>query len=245
MPDRKVAFITGAAQGIGMELARKLGALNYRIALSARNKEKGEAAAAELLAEGIDATFIPTDVSNEVSIHQASREVAKLYGKVDLLVNNAGVNARSTGNNQDFVERFKLDGLKSEALLDMMRVNAVGPILVAKHFQELLILGENPVVVNISSWLGSLSVKVSGGNYGYCGSKAALNMYTRSLAQDFLPLGITVILVNPGWVMTKMGGENAKLTTEESVSGIVKVIGNVTTDDAGKFLQWDGTEHPW
>lgn len=245
MPERRVAFVTGATQGLGLEFCHQLGQDGYRIALSGRNHERGDQAVRTLASQGVDALFVYMDVNDEHTIREAALETTRLFGRVDVLINNAGVNAKTSGDNQDFMERFKLDDLTAEGLLDMFRTNSIGPILVVKHFQELLILGDNPKVVNISSWLGSLTLKTSGSNYGYCGSKAALNMLSRALAYDLLPVGITVLMVNPGWVQTRMGGDHAKLTPEQSVAGILKVMRNATPDDAGKFLQWDGTEHPW
>jgi NAD(P)-dependent dehydrogenase (short-subunit alcohol dehydrogenase family) len=84
-----------------------------------------------------------------------------------------------------------------------------------------------------------------GGDYSYCSSKAALNMITRTLALDLLDDGIISVVVNPGWVQTDMGGEAADLTCAESVEGLLKVIGGLTLKQSGKFLTWDGTEHPW
>ena len=101
----------------------------------------------------------------------------------------------------------------------------------------------NPRVMNVSSWLGSISGKQNGGNYSYCASKAALNMLTRTFAYDVIRDGITAIMVNPGWVQTDMGGSRAKLTAEESVRGLLKVADGLTAGDTGKFYNWDGTEH--
>ncbi|MEO1173680.1 MAG: SDR family NAD(P)-dependent oxidoreductase, partial [Myxococcota bacterium] len=98
---------------------------------------------------------------------------------------------------------------------------------------------------NVSSWLGSIEEKTSGGNYAYCASKAALNMLTRVLAHDLAERGIITLAFNPGWVKTDMGGENAKLSPTQSVCGILATSDTVSLEDTGSFLQWDGSRHPW
>jgi NAD(P)-dependent dehydrogenase (short-subunit alcohol dehydrogenase family) len=125
----------------------------------------------------------------------------------------------------------------------MNRVNAIGPLLLTQALAGRL--GEGSTVVAVSSWLGSIGGKSSGGNYGYCASKTLLNMYLRAMAFDLKPSGVTTILVNPGWVQTDMGGSRAKFTPEESVAGILALAARVTPDDAGAFFDHDGTPHAW
>jgi NAD(P)-dependent dehydrogenase (short-subunit alcohol dehydrogenase family) len=100
-------------------------------------------------------------------------------------------------------------------------------------------------VVHISSWLGSITTKTSGGNYGYCPSKATLNNLARAMAFDLLPRGIVSVVVNPDWVQTDMGGARARLTPEASVAGVVAVADGLTPADAGRFLQWDRAALAW
>ena len=99
--------------------------------------------------------------------------------------------------------------------------------------------------VNVSSRLGSLTENTTGGYHGYRESKAALNMYTRSLAAEHRDERIIAIAVSPGWVRTDMGGPDAPLAPEESISGLRRVIEGLAADDSGKFLDHDGTELAW
>ncbi len=154
---------------------------------------------------------------------------------LDVLVNNAAI--RPVGE--------RPGSLDADALLRAYAVNSVGPLMVAQRFLDLLRGGERPVIVNVTSQLGSLARKRSGGDYTYNSSKAALNMLTRALAHDVRPLGIIAIMIHPGWVQTDMGGSGAPLTPEESAQGMLDVIDGLTMDDTARFLQWDGSELPW
>lgn len=189
-------------------------------------------------------SIVALDISDVDSIAHCEQTVAAQTDGIDVLINNAGMNSRSAGVADD-ERNMSFGALEPEGILQMIRVNSIGPVLVAQRFATLLELGESPRLVNITSWLGSLETKTTGGNYAYCASKAALNMMTRALVRDLGKRGVITLLINPGWVQTDMGGPKAKLTVEESVSGVLAVAGRATMDDAGRFLQWDGTERPW
>ncbi len=241
----KIALVTGGARGLGFEFCRQLAGKDCTVILTARNEERGQQAVSQLKELGFDVHFRILDVENEEQIAALATDLASSFDSIDLLINNAGVNSKSSGREEDFLKNFKLSELSPEHILHMMHINAVAPIIMTKHFVPHLKKSRNPKVVNISSWLGSVSAKTNGGNYSYCGSKAALNMLTRALAFDLVREGITTIAVNPGWVQTSMGGTRAKLTPAESVAGLLQVIEKMNIKDSGKFFQWDGTEHPW
>lgn len=241
----KIALITGGSRGLGYEFCHQLGIRGCTIILTARNEERGLEAAAKLKEEGCDVHFRKLDVANEEQVIALAQELGESFESIDLLINNAGVNSKSSGKEEDFLKNFKLSALSPDHVLDMMRVNALAPIIMVKHFLPHLKKSRNPKVVNISSWLGSITNKTNGGNYSYCGSKAALNMLSRAMAFDIVRDGITTVVVNPGWVQTSMGGSRAKLTPADSVEGLIAVIDKLNIKDTGKFFQWDGTEHPW
>jgi NAD(P)-dependent dehydrogenase (short-subunit alcohol dehydrogenase family) len=229
---QKVAVVTGAGRGLGLEFARQLVAGGYRVLGTVRRPS-------EALAE-VGSTPLILDVADAEAVAKFADAVREHADHVDLLVNNAGINSGGVPAEQ---KNVRFGSLEPEGILRMVRINAIAPVLVAQSLVELL--GEGSRIVNISSWLGSIANKSSGGNYGYCSSKTTLNMMARAMAFDLRERGIASIVVNPGWVSTDMGGPNAKLTPEQSVAGLLAVADRLTLDDAGKFYQWDGTEHPW
>lgn len=229
---KKVAVVTGAGRGLGLEFARQLVARGYTVLGTVRKPSPA-------LAE-VGATELILDVADADAIGRFPEDVRQHAERVDLLVNNAGINSRGVPSEQANV---RFGALEPEGILRMVRINAVAPVLLAQALVDLM--GEHSRIVNISSWLGSIGNKTGGGNYGYCASKTALNMLARALAFDLREHGITSVVVNPGWVSTDMGGPKAKLTPEQSVSGLLDVADRLTPEDAGTFLQWDGSEHPW
>jgi NAD(P)-dependent dehydrogenase (short-subunit alcohol dehydrogenase family) len=245
---KKIALVTGANRGLGLAWCKLLAHLDYHVILTARDLEKAQAAAAEVKQFHPQAEVEPAvlDVISEPSIHALAEQLAEKYGRIDMLINNAGVNSKSSNNELTFLKNFRLGYLDAEVILEMMHINAISPILVAKHFVDLLRRGRDPKIINMSSWLGAISLKNNGGNYSYASSKAALNMMTRALAFDLVKEGVLVIAVNPGWVQTRMGGLSANVTPEQSVQRLMdNVVSKVNMNDTGKFFDWDGQEHPW
>lgn len=243
--DKRIALVTGGSRGLGKEFCFQLASNGYTVLLAARSTESGKAVEAEFREQELDVTFKQLDVADEEQMKLLAADVALNYGKLDLLINNAGINSKSTGRHEDFLANVSLKELSAEQVLHMIRINSLSGILMAKYFLDVLKEAEGPKIVNISSWLGSLSLKTQGGNYSYAASKAALNMMSRAMAFDVKEHGIVAAIFNPGWVQTDMGGPRAKLTVQESVSGILEVVENLSMEDVGKFLQWDGSEHPW
>src|SRR5690606_26675328 len=104
---------------------------------------------------------------------------------------------------------------------------------------------EQKICVVITSKMGSIEDNSGGGNYLYRSSKTAVNMVVKSLAIDLQPAGIISVVIHPGWVKTDMGGPNALISTEQSVSGMRAIINNLSKKDSGKFFNYDGQEIPW
>jgi NAD(P)-dependent dehydrogenase (short-subunit alcohol dehydrogenase family) len=130
-------------------------------------------------------------------------------------------------------------------MLEVFRINTVGPVLVAQGFKDLLAHGRDPRVINVSSDAGSITRRDKGCNYTYPASKAALNMMTRCLAGDLGQHGILVASVHPGFLRTDMGGTRAKMDVEETIPSLVRVIDGLTMESTGGFLNWDGSTVPW
>ncbi|MFN3200559.1 MAG: SDR family oxidoreductase [Bradymonadia bacterium] len=236
----QIAIVTGAGRGIGLEFTRQLVARGFHVVACARRPEKYDALTT--LAEAGQASLQALDVSSPDSMTRAAAAIAEAHGHVDVIVNNAGVNSKSNPG-FEAATSLRLGELTQGSLLQQFTINTIGPVL---WVQALLPqLREGTRVLNVSSWLGSVSIKTSGGNYGYCASKSGLNMMNKALANDLKVRGVISVNFNPGWVRTDMGGERAKLSAEESVSGMLDTLMGLDLDDSGKFLQWDGSEHPW
>ena len=243
----KIALVTGAYKGLGLEWCKRLGKKGYAVILTARRLDKAAAAAKELGNEGFTVVPKAVDVASEEEIVNLAAEVQREFGHLDLLVNNAGINSKDHPDESIVRKSTFLAELDRDEVLKHISINSVSPILMVKYFRELLKQAEKPIVVSVSSWLGSIAAKDSmRGHYSYCTSKAALNMMNRAMSIELKEEGIISIVVNPGWVRTDMGGETADLTAEQSVNGLVEnVIEKVTIGDTGRFYQWDGSIHPW
>jgi NAD(P)-dependent dehydrogenase (short-subunit alcohol dehydrogenase family) len=231
----KRVLISGANHGIGLELARQYLARGDRVFAMCRSPEKATDLKILVGKYPRKVTILRVDVTKDESISAGAALVAGQVDAIDILINNAAINMGDES----------LSEVHPDTLLKTLHVNAVGPIIVAQKFRDLLVKGDHPTIVNISSESGSLTKMTGFRGYGYYGSKAAENMYTRSLAFDPEIKGVIVIAMHPGWVRTDMGGPNAQLSSTESAAGIIKVTDQLTLKDNGKFRTWDGTEHPW
>ncbi len=208
--------------------------------------EKAEQAARALEQENIRVTPMALDVEWEANIERFAQTFSQHHHHLDVLINNAALNPKDYPDKQRFAKTFYLDQLDMDEMLRVIRVNALAPAILVKHLRPQLKISSRPVVLNISSWLGSITVKNNPGHYGYATGKSALNMVNKAMALELLEDRIVCIVVNPGWVKTRMGGDNADLTPEQAVLGMIKnILNRITTEDSGKFLNQDGSEHPW
>jgi len=242
----KVALVTGAYKGLGLEWCRQLSARGYTVVLTARELEKARLAAETL--NGAGATVYPRalEVTDEAQIHELAEWVSNTFGRMDVIVNNAGINPKDYADKTRMARAFYLDNLDAKELLDVLHINSIAPLLVVKQFRALLRKSERPVVVNISSWLGSVSKLNFGGHYGYVGSKNLLNVFNKSMAHELKSDGIISVNVNPGWVQTDMGGAKAQFTAEQAVHNLIEnILLKVQASDSGSFLNFDGSVHPW
>jgi len=187
---------------------------------------------------------IKFDVMDYGSHEGFVEQVASATGPegLNVLINNAGI-----------YNKVSLTEGSSQSIMENVEVNAVAPFMLTRAFLPLLSMSAksngNPVVANITSKMGSMDDNTSGGHYAYRTSKAAKNMITKSLSVDLAPEGIKAVAIHPGWVLTDMGGPQAPLSTETSVSNMVNTIQRVSQDEIGKdgniFLNFDGDTIPW
>ena len=228
-------FITGANRGLGLEFVRQFSERGDRVFATCRDPQNAGDLHQLQSKFPEQVSILELDVRDEDAIEAVRDKVAAEVPGIDLLINNAGV----------LYKGEKPANLDMEKLLNGFHINAIAPMFVTKHFLDLLREGNNPRIMNISSMLGSIKLKSSGGNYSYDGSKAALNMLTRALAFDLKPDGIIVVTVHPGWVLTDMGGRHAALKPVESIRGLLELADNLEMGDTSRFFRWDGSEHPW
>ena len=238
---KKVALITGANKGIGLEVARQIAKAGWTVFAAARNEELGKQAAAKLQSEGLDVHYIHLDLDARATAIAAAETILAQFGKLDLLVNNAAIASNGDG------PPGKVD---IEAVQRSMQTNFVGTVAVTQAMLPLLQAAGIAQIINVSSELGSISQQTDPGwKYapvkvlGYCASKAALNMFTVQLAYEFRDGSIAVNSVNPGYTATDLNGNSGPQTIEEGAAEIVRVA-LLDTPVTGKFLE-TGAEIPW
>ncbi|MBU1190333.1 MAG: SDR family oxidoreductase [Gammaproteobacteria bacterium] len=211
-----LAVVTGANRGLGLETCRQLAKAGYRVILTSRDAAKGKVARDQLGQQGLQVDFHVLDVTQESSIDQLARDIERDYGRLDVLVNNAGVFLDSIGSDdpaQDSV--FDAD---VAMLRETMETNVYGPLQLCQTLIPLM-QGRGRVV-NVSSGMGQLS-DMNGCCPGYRLSKTSLNALTRIFADELKGTQIKVNSVCPGWVRTDMGGPGATLSVDEGAETIV------------------------
>jgi NAD(P)-dependent dehydrogenase (short-subunit alcohol dehydrogenase family) len=230
-------FITGANRGLGYELTRLF--INRGDTVWGA----GRPGRTERLRALQPAGVVEMDLVDETSVAAAVGEVGAELGALDLLINCAGIDARAVGGTEDARGPFDFDATTFTAV---SVVNVTGPMVVTREALPLLRQGTDPLVLNVSSQLGSMQVGAEKGrDAAYCVSKAALNMLSVKSAAALRPEGIAVVMLHPGWVSTDMGGGSAPLTPVESATAIVETLAELSLTDSGRFINWDGTDHPW
>jgi NAD(P)-dependent dehydrogenase (short-subunit alcohol dehydrogenase family) len=230
----KVALVTGANRGIGLEVVRQLARLGFTALLGSRDAGKGEQAAAPLVAEGLKVVPVRLDVTGQESIDTLRRWTEERFGKLDVLVNNAAILYDSW---QHAV------GADMKVVREAFETNTLGAWRVTETFLPLLRRSGSARIVNVSSESGSLA-GMGGGTPAYSVSKAALNVLTRKLADELRRERILVNSVCPGWVATEMGGRDAPRSVEEGAAGIVWAATLPATGPSGGFFR-DGKPLPW
>jgi NAD(P)-dependent dehydrogenase (short-subunit alcohol dehydrogenase family) len=224
----KTVLVTGANRGLGLEFARQYSEAGWSVIGTARQPEK----ATEL--RKLDVRVLQLDVTDPKSVARLASDLGDL--PLDMLINNAGV---ANFDGMEF-EKLTFEGVERT-----IAVNTLGPMRVTRALLPHLRRGGLKKIVHITSGLGSIADNDVGGYYGYRESKAALNMFNRSLAMNYKDEGFTCVVISPGWVRTDMGGPEANLSPEQSIAGMRKVIAGLTVEDTGTFQSWDGHIRKW
>ena len=224
-------LITGANRGLGLEFARQYAADDWQV--YAGYRDLSSASKLRRLANTSEnkIRIMALDVTDPGSIKAAS---AELDGQaIDVIINNAGVmgaQGQTIGN------------IDYKAWANVLDVNTMGPMRISEAFVDHVARSQRKLIVTLTSGMGSITDNTSGGSIA---SKAAVNMVTRSLAIDLAPRGITCVVINPGWVLTDMGGPQATMTPAESVKKMRDLIETLGPAQSGQFFNHDGREYPW
>lgn len=243
---KKIALITGANKGIGLETARQLAKKGVTIILGVRNEKNGNEAITQLKAEGIEAEFLQLDVDIASQVQQAFEFINNKYGKLDILVNNAGiqVEADNWGTNT-------ADTISESALRQTFNTNFIGVVLLTNTLLPLLKKSNAGRIVNLSSILGSLTLHsdpkspiYSSKLFAYDASKTALNAYTVHLAAALANTKIKVNSAHPGWVKTDLGSDAAPMNVIEGAKTSVELALLGENGPTGKYIHL-GQELPW
>ena len=212
---KKVALITGANKGLGYEMASQLAKSGVTVVLAARDKAKGEAATEKLKKEGLDVRFLKLDVTNKKDYAEAAAYLEKNFGKLDILINNAGISA-------DGLAGTSASATTEQSLQDTFATNFFAPIALTRALLPLLRKSEAGRIVNMSSILGSQTLHADPNSpiynfksLSYDASKAALNSFTIHLAHELKDTKIKVNSAHPGWVKTDMGTDAAPMELPE------------------------------
>lgn len=210
MEHQKIALVTGANRGIGLEIARQLAALGHLVILSSRSEEKGRAALKAIDREEYALAYHQLDVNDARSIERIKNWILEQYGRLDILVNNAGINYDTWHQalNADLEECHQT-----------LEANLFGPWRLCQAFLPTMQNAGYGRVVNVSSGAGALN-GMGGGTPAYAVSKAGLNVLTIKLAAE-VKGDVLVNAVCPGWVRTDMGGSSAPRSVAEGARGIV------------------------
>jgi NAD(P)-dependent dehydrogenase (short-subunit alcohol dehydrogenase family) len=244
----KTALITGANKSIGFEMARQLAQKGYHVYLGSRDLQKGEEAAGILRAEGLtNIEVVQLDVVDKASIATAQKAIEAKNGSLDLLINNAGI----LGGWEQSAQNVDTDTIR-----EVFDTNFFGVINVTQEFLPLLKKSETPVIVNVTSGLGSLTLhsdptwkhyQVKNAAYGP--SKTALNAYTIVLAFELRDTPFRINAVDPGYTATDFNNNQGPLKVEDSAAFVLRYATIGTDGPTGKFFSHDyesqNNESPW
>lgn len=218
--------ITGTSRGIGLELTRVALSKGHHVLAIARKPEESEELT-KLKEKHKNLSLLKIDLvdkNSDAKIYEAIKD----WNHLDLLINNAGI----------YLEDKTRDDFEKSFL-----INSIMPLQLTKALIPKLKLAKHPLSLQITSQMGSIQDNTSGGSYSYRASKAALNMLYKCLSID--EKWLCSLLIHPGWVKTRMGGDEAPLSVQESAAGIWKIIEGAKLEMSGSYLTYKGEKLPW
>ncbi len=224
-------LITGTNRGIGLTFVKQYAADGWNVIAACRDPQS--AVKLQLLASTHrNIQIIALDMTDFSQIDTSALQLKDQ--KIDVLINNAGVYPESSLNNIDY-----------DDWATAFKINTMAPLKMAEAFMPHVAASQIKKIVTLSSKMGSLDENTSGSSYIYRSSKTAVNMVMKNLSIDLKPYGIAVVTLHPGWVQTDMGGPNGLIDSQTSVTGLRKVIADLSLASSGKFIAYDGSEIAW
>ena len=227
------SIVTGANRGLGLEFVTQLAARGDHVTATARNPDAATDLQALAKIHQGQVTIARLDMADPKSIAAFASSLGP--GPLDVLIHNAGI----------YPDAGPLGELDYTRVLQGFEVNTLGPLRLSEALLGRLVTSAKPVIMSVTSQMGSIEDNGSGGSYAYRMSKAALNMGMRSMAKDLVKKNVTVFVIHPGWVQTDMGGPNAKIDVQTSIKGMLSVLDGATHTHSGRFMNWDGSQLPW
>ncbi|AKR43936.1 SDR family oxidoreductase [Methylophilus sp. TWE2] len=224
-------LITGANRGIGLEYVRQYAESGNQVYATVRDLAQATSLQ-QLAAEYSNIEVLALDVADIAAIRELAGQLSAIT--VDILISNAGTYPESSFGKTD-----------PQAWLHAFQVNTLTTYYLAEAFLPQLRRASQAKLIAMTSKMGSIEDNSSGGEYIYRSSKTALNMVVKSLALDLKEFNIAVAALHPGWVRTDMGGPNGLIDTATSVRGLRQVIEQLTCEQSGQFIAYDGKLIPW
>ncbi len=226
----KTALITGSSRGLGLGLCREFLDLGWNVIAVSRSPEKSDDLKSLRKKYADKLSLLALDISTVDGLKKLKSAAPQ---QIDLLINNAGL----------FHKEESFETLNPDHFAETLHVNTATPIYVVQTLLTQLKKSPTPILVNMSSLMGSIADDEAGGSYSYRISKTALNMFTKNFALEFR--NFIVISMHPGWVKTDMGTSKAPLEPEYSTQNMARVISNLKPADTGKFFDFSGKIIPW
>jgi NAD(P)-dependent dehydrogenase (short-subunit alcohol dehydrogenase family) len=238
MNKKKTALVTGANKGIGFAIAKALGTAGFTVAVGARDDIRRDAAVAKLREEGVDAFGVALDVTSGESVAAAAMMIERTTGRLDVLVNNAGIGGQMDNGAQD-PTTLDLDVVRT-----VLETNVFGVVRVTNAMLPLLRKSESPRIVNMSSNMGSLTLQTGYVMAAYAPSKSMLNSLTTQYARQLIDTNVIVNAACPGYVATDFTGHNAPRTPEQGATIALRLATLPDDGPRGGFFDDEGVV-PW